>query len=399
MTDRSQTAGAPWTRLPILAYGFRTFFLLAAVAAVGLVAVWLAVLMGTTWPGSLPAVQWHAHEMLFGFVGAAVAGFLLTAVPSWTGMTPIAGGRLALLALLWLCGRLASLPPFAESSAAAAVDVAFLPAAGALLAAPLVAAGKPRNTVFLALLVGLAAANLLMRLEWMSWTADTARYGTTLALGIVLLMVTVIGGRIVPAFTQNALQEARPDLAIPARPMLDRATILATALLVAVELAIPQSVLATLITAAAALLHGARLAGWKSAWTLSRPLLWVLHLGYAWIPIALALKVAAALGMAWGDGWRHALTIGAFTTMILAVTSRAALGHTGRPLTAARPTTIAFVLVFIAALLRTALDGLPPGLYLPALGASSLAWIGAFLLWLWVYAPILFRPRADGVPG
>ena len=399
MIAGAKTRVALWARLPVFSYGFRIFFLLAAAAAIGLIAGWLAVLMGAAWPGQVPAFQWHAHEMLFGFVGAAVAGFLLTAVPSWTGIPALAGGPLAILALLWFGGRVASLPPFVESWMAALLDIAFLPAAGALLARPLIAAGKLRNTIFLALLAGLAVANLLVRLEWTGWTADTARFGTTLAVGLVLLMVTVIGGRIVPAFTWNALREGRPDLAIWARPMLDRATILATAAMVAVDLALPQSILATLITAAAAMLHALRLAGWNSLSTLSRPLLWVLHLGYAWIPLALALKVGASLGAAWGSGWLHALTVGAFTTMILAVSSRAALGHTGRPLVAAGPTIAAFALISVAALLRVVLGSLPPTLYVPALGASGLAWIAAFLLWLWVYAPILLKPRADGVPG
>jgi uncharacterized protein involved in response to NO len=399
MIAGSEPAGGFWARLPVFAYGFRTFFLLAAAGAVGLMAVWLAVLIGGAWSGTVSAVQWHAHEMLFGFVGAAVAGFLLTAVPSWTGMPAIAGMRLVFLALLWLAGRIASAPPFADSPVAAVTDIAFLPTLGALLAAPLIGAGKPRNTMFLALLVALALANLLMRLEWAGWTLDTARYGTTLAIGIVLLMVTVIGGRIVPAFTQNALRESRPDLTMPPRPLLDRATILATALMVALDLAWPQSAAAVLVTAAAALLHALRLAGWRSAQTLSRPLLWVLHLGYAWIPAALALKVGASFGMAWASGWLHALTVGAFTTVILAVTSRAGLGHTGRPLVAAGPTVAAFALVSIAAFFRTFLDSLPPTLYTPALAASSLAWIGAFLLWLWVYVPILLRTRVGGVPG
>jgi uncharacterized protein involved in response to NO len=287
----------------------------------------------------------------------------------------------------------------ADSPAAAAVDIAFLPTVGALLAAPLIAAGKPRNTLFLALLIGLAFANLLMRLEWMGVSDGAARYGTTLAVGIVLLMVTVIGGRIIPAFTQNALRETQPDLVIAARPMLDRATILATVLMVAVDLALPQSTLAALVTAAAALLHGLRLAGWKSTRTLSRPLLWILHLGYAWIPASLGLKACDSLGLAWGGGWLHALTVGAFATMILAVSSRAALGHTGRPLVAARRTVAAFALVSLAALVRTVLDSLPSEFYATALCASGLAWIAAFLLWLWVYLPILARARADGAPG
>lgn len=399
MTVNIEKPSIRWLDAPVFAYGFRTFFLLAALAAVAIVLTWLGVLLGLAWPGTIPVNLWHGHEMVFGFVAAAIAGFLLTAVPSWTGMAAVAGPRLAALALLWTAGRIASLPIFATSVLAAAIDIAFLPVLGAVLAAPLVAAGKLRNSMFLVLLAGLALANLLVRLEWIGATADTAQHGITLATGLVLLMVTVIGGRIIPAFTQNALRQKRSDLTISPRPALDRATILLTISMVAIDLAAPESALATLVTVAAALAHALRLAGWKSGLTLAQPLLWVLHLGYAWIPVALALKATALLGLGWGSGWLHALTVGAFTTMILAVTSRAALGHTGRPLIAARMTVAAYILAFIAAILRVALGSLPSGLYVPILTASALAWVAAFMMFLWVYTPILWRPRPDRRPG
>jgi len=396
VSEGLQKRGSRWSDAPVLSYGFRIFFLLSAVSAIGLIATWLAVLLGLVWLGTIPAHLWHAHEMLFGVVAAAMAGFLLTAVPSWTGTPAVAGPRLFALALLWTIGRIASLPVFATSMFAAGIDIAFLPALGASLAAPLIAQGKLRNAVFLVLLAGLAMANLLFRLEWMGVTADSAHSGISLAVGIVLLMITVIGGRIIPAFTQNALRQQRPDFVIRTRPLLDRATILLTIVMIVLDMLARQSMTHVAVTAAACLAHGLRLAGWKSRLTLSQPLLWILHLAYAWIPIGLALKVADYLGFEWASGWLHAITIGAFTTMILAVSSRAALGHTGRPLIATKLTIAAFVLISLAAVLRIAVDALPAAFYLPVLAGSAASWIMAFALWLWVYAPILWGRRLTG---
>jgi uncharacterized protein involved in response to NO len=213
-------------------------------------------------------------------------------------------------------------------------------------------------------------------------------------------MVTVIGGRILPAFTQSALRRADPSFAIAARPWLDRTTILLTLMLIPADLALGSTYLAGALAAAAAVAHAVRLAGWGGPRTLSEPLLWILHLGYAWVPLALALKAAALLFAApIGSGWLHALTAGAFSTMILAVMTRAALGHTGRELHAAAPTVLAYVLLAVAALARTVAGALPAELYLPALTLAGAAWCAAFALFLAVYIPILARPRPDGRPG
>jgi uncharacterized protein involved in response to NO len=198
--------------LPVLfSYGFRPFFLLAGLSALYILALWLNVLTSGTWPvDAVPAMSWHAHEMLFGFVGAAVAGFLLTAVPNWTGMPRLQGWPLVGLTALWLAGRIAVSPVIgAPSPVLALVDLAFFPALGTALALPLIRAGKWRNIVFLLLLALMFTANLLFHLEWLGGTEDTARQGIALAAGIVLLMVSVIGGRIVPNFTVNALRRTR----------------------------------------------------------------------------------------------------------------------------------------------------------------------------------------------
>jgi uncharacterized protein involved in response to NO len=388
------------TALPIFSYGFRTFFLLAGVAALALVGAWIALGFGGGWRYGLSAVGWHAHEMLFGFVAAAVAGFLLTAAPSWTGTPALSGAPLIALAGLWLAGRIASHPQVSASLLCALVDLAFFPALAASLAMPLWKAGKWRNIVFLLLITALACGNLLMRLEWMGATVDTASAGIALTVGIVLLMVTVIGGRILPSFTQNALRRHDPAFAIPTRSWLDRAAILATAAMIPADLTAPGSMAAGGLAGLAALAHALRLAGWSGPRTLREPLLWVLHLGYAWLPVALAMKAIAIMsGAAAASGWLHALTVGGFSTMILAVMTRAALGHTGRELRPSPVTVLAYLSLLVAAVTRSFAAALPSGLYDSAIRISAIAWILAFASFLFVYAPILTRPRADAQPG
>ena len=382
-------------------YGFRPFFLLAGLSAPVLVALWLAVLAGVLpLPGTVAPMSWHAHEMLFGFAGAAIAGFLLTAVPSWTGTSALADRPLAALVALWLAGRIASLPPVADGWIATMIDLAFFPALGAALAAPLLRAGKWRNTAFLLLLGLMTVGNLLFRLEWLGLTAETQAQGIALVTGVVLMMIAVIGGRIVPAFTRNALR-ARGDMTeVGSPPAVDKLALALTVAVVAVDVVLPGSALAGALALAAASAHAVRLAHWRGDRTLHDPLLWILHLGYAWIVVALGLKAAWLLGgFAIGATWLHALTAGAFATMILAVMSRAALGHTGRTLVAPRATAVGYVLLTLAALVRIAAPQLPFVNYTDGLAVAGVLWTLAFGLFVLDYAPMLLRPRADGRPG
>jgi uncharacterized protein involved in response to NO len=230
----------------------------------------------------------------------------------------------------------------------------------------------------------------------MGATVDTASTGIALTVGVVLLMVTAIGGRILPSFTQNALRRHDPAFAIPARPWLDRAAILATAAMIPADLAAPESMLAGGLAGLAALAHALRLAGWSGPRTRREPLLWVLHLGYAWLPVALAMKAIAFIsGGAAASGWLHALTVGGFSTMILAVMTRAALGHTGHELRASAATVLAYLSLLVAAATRSFAAALPSGLYDPALTIAAIAWMLAFGLFLLTYLPILTRARAD----
>lgn len=386
----------------IFAYGFRPFFLLSGVAALSLLVGWIVVLATGAWPDTgIPAVSWHAHEMLFAFVSAAVAGFLLTAVPSWTGTKALSGWPLAVLVGLWLAGRLALLPVSGVPlPLATLLDLAFFPALGVALAGPLFKAGKLRNTAFLILLGLMTGANLLFHLDWLGLLSGGTEYGEALALGVVLMMVTVIGGRIIPAFTRNALRARNVDSPVDSPALLEKVTLVSTLLMIPADLALPGSVVAGLLALVAAVAHALRQSHWQPLKTLGQPILWVLHVGYVWVPVALACKAAhLLLGIGAESGWMHALTAGAFSTMILAVMTRATLGHTGRALVVTRPTVAAYILLTVAAALRVAAPDLPGGLYMTALQGAGAAWIGAFVLYLWVYAPILLSPRADGRPG
>ncbi len=400
MTSPDHAARTPGVPVPALfQYGFRPFFLLSGLAACGLIAAWLGVLITGEWPdGPVGASAWHAHEMLFGTIAAAIAGFLLTAVPSWTGTRALSGPPLVALTGLWLAGRLALFPwSGTPAPLAALLDIAFLPALGVGLAGPLFAAGKARNSAFLVLLGGLTLANLSMHLEWLGLTEEGTDRGLALGLGVVLMMVTVIGGRILPAFTRSGL--GTEGGTVRSWPWVERAVLLSTAALVVAQLLLPDGTVVGSLALAAALAHGVRLAGWQGWRAWRSPILWVLHLGYVWVPTGLALTALHHLTGSPAASGIHALTAGAFATLILAVMSRAALGHTGRPVVAAPVTVAAYALLTVAAVARTASPLLPVDLVWPALQGAGVAWVAAFALFLLVYAPILLTPRADGRPG
>ena len=381
-------------------YGFRPFFLLAGVQALIAMAVWLATLHGMAWPMTWVApFQWHAHEMFFGFVAAALAGFLLTAVASWTGQRGYAGVPLAILATLWLAGRIAMAPGLGVApSIAAAIDLAFLPTIVLAVAPSLIRAGNVRNFPLLAFPALLFTANLLFHAPHLGIRFELN--GLTLALDTVLLMVVLVGGRIVPAFTGNALRSRDPDARVASFSWVDRVAIIAVLAVLVVDLARPGGRIAGVVALLACALHAWRLSRWRGWQTWDMPIAWVLHVAYAWIPIGLGLK---GLWLLWqipmAAGWLHALTAGAFSTMIMAVMTRAALGHTGRPLVAARPIVIAYVLLTLAAAARVLTPVLAPTMLQASWTLAGTLWIAAFALYCVVYAPILSTARADGRPG
>lgn len=338
--------------------------------------------------------------MLFGFVAAAIAGFLLTAVPSWTGERGFAGTPLMALATLWALGRAAAATSTLwPRPVVAGLDLLFLPALTSLVLPPLVRAGN-RNTPLLAVLVALWAADVAFYWGVFHEDAAFARHALFIGIDIVLLLVTVIGGRIIPAFTNSALKQRGVPHAVHAWRAMTPLAVGAMIAVTVIDMWRPESRVAGVLAAAAAVIHAVRLAQWQGLRTLRAPIVWVLHLAYLWLPVGFALKALALLaGLAFAAFYLHALTIGAATTMVLAVMTRASLGHTGRPLVVARPTACAYGLLSAAAAVRVFGPALLPLPYKTVIVLAAFLWTAAFVLFLAVYAPILLTPRADGKSG
>ncbi|MDP6623806.1 MAG: NnrS family protein [Alphaproteobacteria bacterium] len=381
----------------IFAFGFRTFFLLAGLSATLLVPLWMAFLLGyLEAPGYLGPIGWHAHEMIFGYALAVIAGFLLTSVAAWTNEDRVHGLPLALLAALWLSGRLAmGFADWLPGVLVAVLDLAFLPALVLSILPPLLRSRKFANTAFVVLLVLLLMANLGIHLEALGIISVDASRFIRVAVDLVVLFVILVGGRITPAFTRNALK-----VEITSRPTLDRLAIGLVVALLAADTVPGAETVAALLALAAALVNGLRLAGWQGLATRHSPILWVLHLGYAWVVVGLALKGLAGLLPALPEvAALHGLTLGAVGIFTLGMMSRVALGHTGRPLVITPSITAAYVLVNLAALARLADPLLAAVADQLGSAAAGLMWTLGFLIFLINYLPILTSPRADGRPG
>jgi uncharacterized protein involved in response to NO len=384
--------------LPLLAYGFRPFFLLAAIFAALAVPLWLAAYMGNVaLPSPLPPSVWHGHEMLFGYGAAVLAGFLLTATPGWSGRPPVSGAALAALALIWLAGRLLSSAGGAVPALAAAVDLAFLPAL-ALAITPALQAAPARNRIFLPVLGMLLLANLGVHLDALDVLPGLGEIALRVTLDLFALLIALIGGRVVPAFTGNALAARGEAERVRTASMRDRLAIGALVLLLLADLG-GFSRAAGGIALAAALLNAWRLHGWQGSRTLREPTLSVLHLGYLWLAIGLAWKGMVQLsGFLPPADALHGLAIGAVGTMTLAIMSRATLGHTGRPLHAPPLVVASYLLVGAAALARLAAP-LAPAHAISLLVIAVAFWTLAFAAFAICLRPALIQPRIDGRPG
>ena len=385
-------AGEPLPPPPgpvLLATGFRPFFLGAALFAVVSIPLWMVLLTAGGRTG-LPGAQWHAHEMVFGYGGAVLAGFLLTAVRHWSGGRATAANLpLALLVLAWLAGRIVHLPGVADVGAlAAAPDVAWLLGVTVAIGRPLVAAGSKRNYGFLLALPALTGLTVALHLG--RWDGS---FLLELALMIFVAILAVVGGRIVPLFTRNA----RPALGVESIAAVEPLVPLGLALVVIAPFlrSIPGARAVFLVIGGAILV--ARMSRWRALGTRDEPLLWILHVGCWWLPLGLFLLAAGAMGWIPLAVGTHALGAGALGSLTVGMLARVSLGHTGRPLTAPRSATIAFVAVVLAGILRTVapLFGTPTGM----LHGASTLWAVGFLAFLIGYARILVTPRADGKPG
>lgn len=394
-------AAAGWTRRPLWALGFRPFYLLAAGFAALAIPAWLAAYHGLLPRAGALTLLWHLHEMVFGMAVAVVIGFLYTAGRNWTNLWTPRHGALALLAALWVAGRLAMLVDAGDTARtwAALVDSLFLPVATLPLWRVLRRAGNRRNYFMVLLLVLLAVANLCWHAAVLGLASWSPMLPLQAALFIIVLMEAVIGVRVLPMFTRNGAPGSTPAV----RPWLDRAglacTVAASVGWVAGLAALAPGAMAAL-AGAAGVLTLVRLAGWQPQRTLRVPLLWVLHLSYAWIGAGFLLLGAAALGLAGTSAAFHALAVGSMGGLVIGMMCRTSLGHTGRPLKAGSAEVVMFAAIQLAALARVtgSLD-LAAAWREPALVVAGVAWTLAFGLFVLAYRPRLCAARLDGKEG
>lgn len=383
---------------PVLRAGFRPFFFLGPLWAIVVVALWIQALAGTiTLPTAFDPLSWHRHEMLFGFLGAVIAGFLMTAIPNWTGRLPIAGWRLAALATIWIAARLAILFSLSVGSVVAMlIEAAFLlTLAGACAREVLIA--KNRNIPVVGVVLLFAVAATVDHLEALGFL-PTEGLGWRGGFALILVLVTLIGGRIIPSFTANWLIKQGQARLPRQATTFDHFTIAVAAVALGCWAFQVAAGLTAALLFTAGLLQVARLARWGGWRTKREPLVFILHLSYAWLPIGLLL-----LGLSIADddvsvtAGIHALSAGAMASMVLAVMTRATLGHTGRELHADRGTVAIYTLVNCGAALRVTAPWMPFD-YLQLIKVAGSLWGAAFLLFLALYAPKLLGPRPDGKP-
>jgi uncharacterized protein involved in response to NO len=384
-----------WGRPAILTYGFRPFFFGAGVWAVLAMVLWVPMLSGDlTLPTAFDPVSWHAHEFLFGYLGAVIAGFLLTAVPNWTGRLPIVGRPLGGLFALWLIGRAAVavslyLPPFGVVLA----DLALPLALAAVIGREIVAGKNWRNLIVLAMLAVLTVGNGVFHWEAARGDYAAGGYGLRIGLGAVVMMIAVIGGRIVPSFTRNWLaKRAAGRLPVPPMQPFDKVALLVLLLGLPAWVALPDHRVTAILLLLTGGLHLVRLARWAGDRTLAEPLVAVLHLGYAFLPLG-AVAIAAEIMMPGHLGMaaaQHLWMGGAAGLMTLAVMTRATLGHTGQALTAGPGTVGIYAALVVAVLARLAAGIWPDQAHLLHMAAGA-GWIFAFGSFALIYGPLLLR--------
>jgi uncharacterized protein involved in response to NO len=378
---------------PLFRLGFRPFYLMAAAFAAISVPLWMARYFGLAQNLLHVNVNWHMHEMVFGFAIAVIIGFLFTAGRNWTGLWTPRRGHLAALAGLWLAGRLAMLcfPPLP----AALIDVLFLPFAAWPIYRVLQRSGNKRNLFLVGLLAILTCANIVFHASTIGWLEISSARPMHAAILIIVMIESVMGGRVIPGFTANSVSGVKP--VTDARR--DRITLALVALASLAWIAqLPAPLLAAL-TFAAGCAQLLRLAGWKPHCTLSAPLLWILHVSYGWIAVGFFLLSISAMHLTSSSAAFHALGIGSMAGLILGMITRTALGHTGRPLTAGRSELLMYLLIQVGVIARllAATDAMQSRSTMLVIAAVS--WTCAFLLYVVVYGPYLTRARIDGRDG
>ena len=375
----------------LFALGFRPFFLGAMVSAPVLICLWICVLTGLL-PVQLPGygpIGWHAHEMLFGFVGAAIAGFILTASANWTGIRTLHGWPLVLVFVVWLLARLLPWTPLQANTWLMSANVGFWGLLGLAYLPPILRSRNYRNLVFVPILALLGTATALVHGAGDGSGPGPAE-GWRLGVFTVVILMSLVGGRVIPFFTERAAPLAEPRRLAPLELLVPVLTIVAGAVAVGGPGTSRSAAILFLVTA---LVQATRLGAWFGRPVLRIPLLWILYVGYAWIPVGFVLLALHEWGLAPYSAAIHAFTAGAMGSLVAGIIPRVTRGHTGRLLQADRWTTLAFCLVVLAGLGRVvgALGG--PTWHLHATAAL---WILAWTILAIVYVPMLVRPRIDG---
>jgi len=391
--------------MPIFySYAFRPFFLFAFVYAFVAMSAWL------TWIGlhavgaevlemsiSLPPYRWHAHEMLFGYAIAAITGFFLTAVPNWTDTKPVQGLTLVALTIAWVAGRLAIwFSAYLPDLLVAGLDLLLIPMLLGLVLKALKSRWSKRNLIFVPILLALFAANLLVHLEQMGITEDTMASGHTLALNTILILIVIIGGRVIPAFTTNALRRQGEENLPQTHPTVSVAAVASMVLIALGDLMALDDSLRGGLAIFAVAANVLRVTKWQTLKTLGEPIVWIIHLGYAWLIVGLSLKAFALFSPALTEiTAMHALTVGTVGSMTIGIMTRAALGHTGRQIHASPVMVAAYVMMSLAALIRIVGPALVPEFYNETMLISGLLWIALFFGLSWVFWPVLTQPRIN----
>lgn len=374
--------------------GFRPFYLVAGVFAVFALALWTAHFAGWLAGASyLRDPLWHAHEMIFGYAFAVIAGFLFTAVCNWTGLSTPTGRKLAAIVALWVAGRVLLATPW--PLAAAAADTAFALALAAGIGVPLLKSGNRRNYFFIALMLAIGGANLAFHLAMSGRLEIPVGDMLQLGLNLIAFIIALMGGRVIPMFTANGVPGTRPVR----RLWLERVALASLLVLLAADLAHLPPLAVAVIAGISGAAHAWRLALWQPLLTRGTPLVWVLHAAYAWLVLYLILRALAGFGIVPPNLATHALTIGAIGGMTLGMMTRTARGHTGRPLRAEAAETACYVLINLAAVVRVLVPLAAPAFYRDAVIVSAVLWVAAFAVFVYKYWTILTRPRVDGRSG
>ena len=380
----------------LFALGFRPFFLLAAISAPTLITLWLLKLFGmVTLSNYYSSTTWHAHEMLFGYSVAVIAGFLLTAAGNWTGIKMINGWRLALLSTVFILGRIAPFIPELPYWIIVSIDLSFIPLVALLIAIPVIKVKQWSNIIFVPLLLAMAAANLTVHLSTLNILDTSIATGSRVMLYLVIFLIVVMGGRVIPFFTERGVE----GVSTKKWKWVEYLAPVSIVSLVIADVFLANNILIGYAALFSFAVHTIRLYGWYSNKIWQNPLVWILQVAYAWLIVGFILKSLLLFNSAAVTFSYHAFTVGGIGIMTLGMMARVSLGHTGREMKLNSWMVLAFILINVAAIFRVILPVFMHDYYLQLIQVAGWLWVVSFIIYLLVYTPMWLKPRVDGRPG